>query len=133
MVKKTALSTVFCLLMATAAAAQSTTGTISGRVVDTQGLPVPGVTVTATSPNLQGQRQTVTSENGDYILTLLPPGTYTLTYELSGFETQKTSVTVAGPGWPGVTVSSDEKPCANRSSENGKPGGTPSVWLASPF
>ena len=36
--------------------AQSTTGTISGRVVDAQGLGVPGVTITATSPNLQGSR-----------------------------------------------------------------------------
>ncbi|MBM3818765.1 MAG: carboxypeptidase regulatory-like domain-containing protein [Acidimicrobiia bacterium] len=54
------------LALAGAVAAQSTTGTISGRVVDAQGLPVPGVTVTATSPNQQGTRETVTSENGDY-------------------------------------------------------------------
>src|SRR5262245_35172785 len=32
--------------------AQSTTGTISGRVVDAQGLALPGVTITALSPNL---------------------------------------------------------------------------------
>ena len=38
------------------AAAQSTTGTISGHVVDSQGLALPGVTVNATSPNLQGVR-----------------------------------------------------------------------------
>jgi hypothetical protein len=77
------------------AAAQSTTGTISGRVVDTQGLGVPGVTVTATSPNLQGLRETVTSENGDYILTLLPSGTYTISFELTGFGTQTRTVTLA--------------------------------------
>src|SRR5574341_1416559 len=41
-------------LGAAAAYAQSTTGTISGRVVDAQGLAVPGVTITVTSPNLQG-------------------------------------------------------------------------------
>ena len=66
----------FAVLLAIAgtATAQSTTGTISGRVVDAQGLPVPGVTVTATSPNLQGTRETVTSANGDYILSLLPSG-----------------------------------------------------------
>jgi protocatechuate 3,4-dioxygenase beta subunit len=65
-----------CLaLSVSGAAAQSTNGTISGRVTDSQGLPLPGVTVIATSPNLQGARETVTSENGDYILTLLPPGT----------------------------------------------------------
>lgn len=32
------------------------TGTISGRVVDAQQLPLPGATVTATSPSLQGAR-----------------------------------------------------------------------------
>lgn len=93
----TRVGLVFAMLLATAgaAAAQSTTGTISGRVVDPQGLPVPGVTVSATSPNLQGVRETVTSENGDYILTLLPSGVFTVTFELSGFGTQTRSVTVA--------------------------------------
>lgn len=60
-----------CLVTVTASA-QSTTGTISGRVVDAQGLSIPGVTITATSPNLQGARETVTSVNGDYIISLCP-------------------------------------------------------------
>jgi hypothetical protein len=83
------------LAIAGAANAQSTTGTISGRVVDAQGLPVPGVTVVATSPNLQGTRETVTSENGDYILSLLPSGAYTVVFELSGFGSQTRTVNVA--------------------------------------
>ena len=76
-------------LMAAApvARAQSATGTISGHVVDGQGLAVPGVTVTAASPNQQGLRSAVTSGNGDYIFPLLPPGIYTVTFELSGFGT----------------------------------------------
>ena len=69
------------------ATAQTTNGTISGHVADAQGLALPGVTVNATSPNLQGVRTVVTSENGDYILSLLPSGTYTITFELSGFQT----------------------------------------------
>src|SRR5688572_14808736 len=89
------LAGVALLLSVTNGAAQSTTGTISGRVVDTQALPVPGVTVTATSPNLQGVRETVTSENGDYILTLLPSGTYTITFELAGFGAQRRTVSLA--------------------------------------
>ena len=68
------LAVIGVIFTAAPVAAQSTTGTISGRVADSQGLPLPGVTVTATSPNLQGARETVTSENGDYILTLLPSG-----------------------------------------------------------
>jgi outer membrane receptor protein involved in Fe transport len=88
--------TVLCLsFWIGSAAAQTTTGTISGRVLDAQELALPGVTVSATSPNLQGVRETVTSPNGDYILTLLPSGTYTVTFELAGFQTQQRSVTVA--------------------------------------
>jgi hypothetical protein len=83
------------LLAGRTAYAQSTTGTISGRVTDAQGLAIPGATVTATSPNLQGVRKTVTSENGDYILTLLPSGAYSVTFALAGFDPQTRSVTVA--------------------------------------
>src|SRR5688572_10130064 len=86
---------VLGLLCAAVATAQSTTGTISGRVVDSQGLPVPGVAVTASSPILQGVREAVTSENGDYILTLLPSGTYALAFELTGFQRQQRTVVLA--------------------------------------
>jgi Carboxypeptidase regulatory-like domain/TonB dependent receptor len=74
--------------------AQTTTGTITGRVVDDQGLSVPGVTITAESPALQGAQTAVTSVNGDYIVPLLPPGAYQVTFELSGFQMQKKTVTV---------------------------------------
>ena len=77
------------------ATAQSTTGTISGRVIDSQGRPVPGVTVSAESPNLQGVQTTVTSDNGDYIIPLLPSGPYTVRFEISGFERQQRSVSLA--------------------------------------
>ncbi len=77
------------------ARAQSTTGTIRGHVNDAQGLALPGVTVNVTSPNLQGTRSTVTAENGDYVLTLLPSGTYTVTFELGGFERVSRTVGLA--------------------------------------
>jgi hypothetical protein len=76
-------------------AAQTTTGTISGHVIDSQGLALPGVTVNAASPNLQGIRTVTSSANGDYVFTALPPGTYTVTFELSGFQNQQKTVTVA--------------------------------------
>ena len=77
------------------ASAQTTSGTITGRVVDNQSLAVPGVTVTVESPNLQGALSAVTSENGDYILPQLPPGTYTVTFTLSGFGRQQRTIAVA--------------------------------------
>ena len=86
---------VAALLIAAAAHAQSTTGTIAGRIADGQGLGVPGVSVIATSPNLQGSREAVTSESGEYLIALLPPGTYTLRFELSGFGTQEGTVTLS--------------------------------------
>jgi carboxypeptidase family protein/TonB-dependent receptor-like protein len=77
------------------AAAQTTGGTISGHVADSQGLALPGVTVNAASPNLQGVRSVTTSANGDYIFSALPSGTYTISFELSGFQTQQKTVTLA--------------------------------------
>jgi Carboxypeptidase regulatory-like domain/TonB dependent receptor/TonB-dependent Receptor Plug Domain len=86
---------VVVLAMAANASAQTTTGTISGRVVDVQGAALPGATVTATSPNLQGTREAVTSANGDYILTGLPSGPYMIAFSLSGFQTQTKNVVLA--------------------------------------
>src|SRR5512139_4043772 len=67
----------------------SSTGTIQGRVTDAQGAVLPGVTVTATSPAMIGQQTAVTSETGNYRFPAVPPGTYTVAYELTGFNTLK--------------------------------------------
>jgi outer membrane receptor for ferrienterochelin and colicin len=86
---------VVILLWTRLAGAQSTTGTISGHVSDRQGLVLPSVTVTVLSPSLQGIRTTITSEIGDYAISLLPPGTYTLTFELAGFQKQELKAILA--------------------------------------
>ena len=67
----------------------SSTGTIQGRVSDAQGAVLPGVTVTATSPALIQPQTTVTSETGNYRFPAVPPGTYSVSYELAGFNTLK--------------------------------------------
>ena len=56
-------------------------------VVDAQGGALPGVTVTATAPEMLGPQTDVTNERGEYRLINLPPGTFTLTAELTGFAT----------------------------------------------
>src|SRR5437762_13370145 len=53
-------------------------GRVLGTVKDAQGGVLPGVTVTATSAALIGQRTAVTEADGRYLLTKLPSGTYTL-------------------------------------------------------
>src|SRR5215207_8669087 len=62
--------------------------TILGQVLDESNAVLPGVTVTATSPALQVPSvTTVTDARGEYRLTPLPIGTYTVEYALSGFAT----------------------------------------------
>src|SRR5215472_18547047 len=63
-----------------------TTGQILGTVVDPQGAVLPGVVVTATSPQLQGDRTAVTDSTGTFRIPSLPPGTYTVKATLSGFQ-----------------------------------------------
>ena len=71
-----------------------TTGTIEGTVTDQSGGALPGVTVEATSPNLQGTRTATTGADGHYRFASLPPGDYKVTGNLSGFSTVRKNATV---------------------------------------
>jgi hypothetical protein len=66
--------------------AATATTAITGNVMS-GGAAAAGVTVTATSPALQGERMTVTTANGRYWLTALPPGEYEVTFSRSGMQT----------------------------------------------
>jgi hypothetical protein len=69
------------------AVAQNPTGVIDGIVRDPSGQPVPGVSVIANSLSLIQRDLAATSNvEGYYRLQLLPPGTYTVRYELQGFQ-----------------------------------------------
>jgi hypothetical protein len=63
-----------------------TTASVSGHVTQ-ETTALPGVTVTAKSPALQGARTTVTGKSGDYAFVNLPPGDYTLTFAVQGLTT----------------------------------------------
>ena len=71
------------LAVSIAAAQDTTTGSIAGRIVDTQHLPVPGATVTVVSP--QGPKTFTTDSDGRFLATFLTPGSYDLKAELTGF------------------------------------------------
>ncbi|HEX4964312.1 MAG TPA: TonB-dependent receptor [Thermoanaerobaculia bacterium] len=77
---------VFLAFAATLAA--QTTGGIVGRVTDEAGGVLPGVTVEAKSPALQGLRTAVTDNTGSYRLTLLPPGDYVIVFTGQGFASE---------------------------------------------
>ena len=77
------------LLLPVVAWAQGTSG-IAGAVRDTTGAVMPGVTVEAFSPALIDKvRTVVTDEQGLYKIVDLRPGTYTVTFTLTGFSTVK--------------------------------------------
>lgn len=64
------------------------TGAITGRATDASGALIPGVEVTITSPAMiGGARTSVTDEQGSFRFTLLPPGTYRVSFALGGFKT----------------------------------------------
>ena len=84
-----ALTALFAAWAAALAAQGVQTGTIRGVVHDEQGLAVPGVTVSLTSPSLQTTRSATTDSAGAYVFPTIPPGEYTVTFELAGFATIK--------------------------------------------
>ena len=73
------------LLVIPSVSLAQTTGTIVGVVSDDSGGPLPGVTVEARGPALQGTKVTVTGTDGAYRLTLLPPGSYVVSASLPQF------------------------------------------------
>src|SRR5437016_13850047 len=82
-----------CLFASSYAFAQgggaSTTGSINGKVADSSGAVLPGVTVSVVSPSQMGVQTSVTDTGGNYRFPALPPGTYTVQFELPGFNTLK--------------------------------------------
>src|SRR6185436_7314982 len=89
------LLTLFVMLAASAVFAQetSTTGSISGNVLDVNGSAVPGAAVKVTGP--LGERTSSTNDQGYFEVQGLVPGNYTVRIEKSGFKTgEVTNVTV---------------------------------------
>ena len=87
------------LVGATTAFTQSQiTGNIAGRAQDSSGALIPGVEVSVTSPAMiGGARSAVTDETGGYRFTLLPAGTYRVTFSLVGFKTLNIDGVVVTP------------------------------------
>jgi hypothetical protein len=84
-----AMRMLLCLSLVAVAAplfAQQT-GAISGKVTDTSGGVLPGVTVAASSNILPTPRVTTTDGAGEYRMPALPPGEYALEFTLSGMQT----------------------------------------------
>ncbi len=75
---------MLCAAAAPAAAQETTTGSLAGRTVDSQHLPVPGASVIIEAP--QGRQVFTTDDDGRFLAPFLTPGSYDVRVELSGFK-----------------------------------------------
>jgi hypothetical protein len=82
------LFSMFCFAIADA---QSGASSVRGTVVDQQERPLTGATVTLTNTDKNFSRTLTTNDSGGYLFTAVPPGTYRLEVESSGFK--KASIT----------------------------------------
>src|SRR5687767_14888617 len=91
------ISSVLVVILFTAPAAYAQ-ASITGVARDSSGAVLPGVTVEASSPALiEKARSVVSSGTGQYAIEDLRPGTYTVTFSLSGFTTiRREGVELAG-------------------------------------
>src|SRR5512132_1853159 len=81
---------VACLVLLPAVAQAQNTSSIAGTVKDASGAVLPGVTVEAASPALiEKTRSAVSDGSGQYRIVDLRPGTYEVTFTLTGFSTVK--------------------------------------------
>jgi len=89
--------TLVCLAVilpafSSSALAQTTTSTIQGTVTDPSGAVVAGAEVKISGPALASQRSVSTDADGNYRLTALPAGTYTLSVSAKGFTSTTSNV-----------------------------------------
>lgn len=75
-----------CLGASAALHAQTPQATISGVVTDTTGAIVPGATVTAVNSAIAKRTETITNDDGFFVLNALPIGQYTVEAEKAGFK-----------------------------------------------
>src|SRR5256885_12356796 len=86
----------FFAIFTSALLAQSSSGTITGRVLDPTGQAVPAATLTLTKTDTRDARTLSTTATGDFVFTALQPGPYTLTVKASGFKTfEKTDLNLS--------------------------------------
>src|SRR5258707_8796173 len=80
------LVVLFAMLLFSAAALAQTTATIVGTVTDSSGAVVPSVSITVTAKDTGLTRKATTNQSGNYVVTFLPVGQYSVTAEVTGFK-----------------------------------------------
>ena len=86
------------------------TGILRGSITTSDKATLPGATVTIKSPALQGERTTVTGDDGVFQFRDIPPGVYTLTVTMSGMKPVERTAKVPLGGVAEVPVVMDLAP-----------------------
>ncbi|PYS36785.1 MAG: hypothetical protein DMG14_23595 [Acidobacteria bacterium] len=86
--RKSLFATGLSALLATCIFAQTTNAILGGTVSDSSGALIPGVTITATNTGTGIVNTVVSNESGAYNFAALQTGTYKVSAELPGFQTQ---------------------------------------------
>ena len=78
---------IFIMGFTSLSLAYTTTGTLKGKIIDSEGLPLPNAFIYLSSPAMLGIRIYITSETGNIYFPSLPPGIYRIMVEMPGFKT----------------------------------------------
>ena len=97
------------LVIATASStqAQESRGSITGRIVDTSGAVLPGVTVTVVNTQTNSTSTAVTDRNGQFSALYLNPSVYTVTAELMSHAAPEAIVMHCLPAYRGKEIDAD--------------------------
>ena len=117
------LACLFLMLVWLPAAAQTTTGSIVGKVTDPTGGVVPNAAVTVTNVDTGISTKTATDSSGNYAVTPLPVGNYSVTVEATGFKKSVNS---------GITLNVQDRIGVNVTLEVGPVSETVEVTGAAP-
>ena len=93
--KRLLFAVTLTALLASSLAAQIITGSLYGTVTDPAGAVVPNARITATSVERGNTRDAVSNEKGEWVLTVVPIGTYNIKVEANGFKSfDRTGITL---------------------------------------
>src|SRR6266704_1759982 len=85
-ITRMALAAIAVMLALAGPASAQSAGSITGTVKDSSAAVLPGATVTLASPAIGVTRTTTSDEHGNFVALQLPPGTYTVSVQMSGFK-----------------------------------------------
>jgi outer membrane receptor protein involved in Fe transport len=98
------LAAVMALLLCGIAVAQQETGQISGTIKDQSGGVIAGATVAVRNLATSLERVVTTNQSGNFVVTNLPPGAYSATATMKGFNTAKRQIQVTVGSMVGADI-----------------------------